>query len=67
MKDMVSWKFKKCPRCGGDLFMDSDMDGWYEQCLQCSYRHDLQPLTQLKGTPIKDAKAAEAPDKSKQK
>ena len=35
------WKFKACPRCGGDVFIDSDEDGWYEQCLQCSYHTDL--------------------------
>lgn len=38
---MVMWKFKSCPRCGGDIFLDKDMDSWYEQCLQCGYRHDL--------------------------
>ncbi len=67
MKDMVMWKFKKCPRCGGDLFMDSDMDGWYEQCLQCSYRHDLEPLAQIKGTPAKDTKPTGTREKSKEK
>ncbi len=34
---MVRWKFKKCPRCSGDLFLDREPDGWYEQCLQCGY------------------------------
>jgi len=31
------WKLKSCPRCKGDVFVDSDEYGWYEQCLQCSY------------------------------
>ena len=41
---MVTWKFKSCPRCGGDLFLDRDIDSWYEQCLQCSYRNDLRNI-----------------------
>ncbi len=47
---MVRWRIKSCPRCGGDLFMDRDMDSWYEQCLQCSYRVELQPVARFKGS-----------------
>ncbi len=57
---MVSWKFKKCPRCAGDLYIDKDMDGWYEQCLQCSYRRDLRSL---EGVPEQTAPTAEKPKK----
>ena len=45
---MVEWKLKSCPRCGGDVFIARDLDGWYEQCLQCSYRADLRALTRSK-------------------
>jgi ribosomal protein S27AE len=45
---MVMWKFKSCPRCGGDFFIDKDADGWYEQCLQCAYRRELKPLAERK-------------------
>lgn len=45
---MVMWKLKSCPRCGGDLFIDKDADGWYEQCLQCAYRRELKPLAEPK-------------------
>ena len=45
---MVMWKTKSCPRCGGDTFIDSDMDGWYEQCLQCSHRLELRNLVETK-------------------
>ncbi len=31
----------RCPRCGGNLYLDSDYIGWYEQCLQCAYMKDL--------------------------
>ena len=41
---MTKWKLKSCPRCGGDMLIDKDMDFWYEQCLQCSYKVELQPL-----------------------
>ena len=41
---MLHWKLKSCSRCGGDLFIDRDMDGWFEQCLQCSYLKELREL-----------------------
>ena len=39
---MGTWQKNRCPRCGGRVFADSDMDGWYEQCINCSYRNELQ-------------------------
>ena len=39
---MGKWKMGNCPRCGGSTFIDSDMDGWYEQCINCSYRNELK-------------------------
>lgn len=33
---------KRCPRCGGNLFIDEDPVGYYEQCLQCGYEHQIQ-------------------------
>ena len=44
---MANWKFKGCPRCQGDIFIDRDLDGWHEQCLQCSYRHELKNLAEF--------------------
>ena len=38
---MVTWRLKGCPRCGGDIFVTRDRDGWIEQCLQCSLRREL--------------------------
>src|SRR5512138_2642622 len=36
--DMINrWKLKDCPRCGGDIFMDIDENGWLGHCLQCGY------------------------------
>ena len=45
---MPRWKFKSCPRCGGDVFIDQDLNGWYEQCLQCSHKHELKNLSRFK-------------------
>ena len=39
---MGNWKISGCPRCGGSLFVDRDMYGWYEQCINCSYMNELQ-------------------------
>jgi hypothetical protein len=37
-----------CPRCQGDIVLDNeDQYGWYEQCLQCGYIHDLQTIVQV--------------------
>ncbi len=41
---MLHWKLKSCSRCGGDLFVDRDADGWFEQCLQCSHRRELRDV-----------------------
>lgn len=45
---MSRWKIRACPRCGGDMFLDRDLDSWYEQCLQCSYRVEMKPLAAVK-------------------
>ena len=31
------WKLKACRHCGGDVFLDKDEYGWFENCLQCGY------------------------------
>jgi len=39
------WNLKGCPRCGGDTFIDRDIDGWYESCLMCGYSGDAPRVT----------------------
>jgi len=51
---MAVVKFKSCPRCQGDVFLDSDMDGWYEQCLPCGYRRDLKSLEEFYETTVEN-------------
>ena len=41
---------KKCPRCGGNVFLDVDEYGWLEKCLQCSYTCDLGKIAENKKT-----------------
>ncbi|MBN1643449.1 MAG: hypothetical protein JW856_01315 [Dehalococcoidales bacterium] len=38
---MAVWKLKGCPRCNGDLFIQREADGWYEECLLCGYQKDV--------------------------
>jgi hypothetical protein len=45
---MLKWRLKACSRCNGDVFIDRDMDGWFEQCLQCSYRRELKDIKDYK-------------------
>jgi hypothetical protein len=46
--DADKWRFKGCPKCGGDLFVDYDLNGWYEECLQCGYLHDLNTILEVR-------------------
>jgi DNA-directed RNA polymerase subunit M/transcription elongation factor TFIIS len=35
------WRYKSCPRCHGDIFVDEDVDTTYVKCLQCGYEKEL--------------------------
>ena len=41
------WKFKTCPRCDGDLFLDEDFQSRsiFWTCLQCGYHSDESKST----------------------
>ena len=41
-------RLKGCPRCKGDILIDRDHVGWYEQCIQCGYLHDIEPSVKRK-------------------
>ena len=45
--DAEMWKFRSCPRCGGDVFLDSDEHVWYEHCLQCGYIRELKGIAEF--------------------
>lgn len=38
---------KRCPKCGGNVYLDEDQYGWFEHCLQCGYTCDLQGVLDL--------------------
>lgn len=39
-------RLKVCPKCKSrySLFIDRDHFGWYEECLQCGYQHDMERM-----------------------
>ena len=32
---------KNCPRCGGDIYCESDVYGSYIECAQCAFLRDV--------------------------
>jgi predicted nucleic-acid-binding Zn-ribbon protein len=59
---------KKCPKCGGNLYLDRDyyFDGgfisWYNQvsCLQCGFNHSVMAPPQKATTPVTAARTMPA-------
>ncbi len=37
---------KRCPKCGGNVFLHRDFHGWYEECLQCGHISNLPDLVE---------------------
>ena len=37
------FRLKACPKCYGDLSLESDSYGAFEKCLQCGLSRDLGP------------------------
>ncbi len=48
MPALGTLRLKACPRCKGDVVFERDNWGWYEQCIQCGYLHDLQDEVEVK-------------------
>lgn len=48
---MGKWIKNGCPKCGGSMFIDNDMDGWYEQCINCSFRQELKESSNRRPIP----------------
>jgi len=48
-------KVRGCIHCqNGEVFVDHDMYGWYETCLQCGYSHDLPDIMEPAAEECKD-------------
>ncbi|MFQ6122139.1 MAG: hypothetical protein ACE5LA_03660 [Dehalococcoidales bacterium] len=37
----------RCPKCGGNVYLDRDYYGCYEKCLQCAYTRDLKSIYKI--------------------
>ena len=55
-------KFKACPKCKGDLYLNQDMYGKYLNCLQCGYLKDISSGSEIPQrepvTAVEERKAA---------
>lgn len=40
-------KFSSCPKCGGQMFRDSDRFGAFESCIQCGTSRDINVESKL--------------------
>jgi hypothetical protein len=50
--EMTVWKLKSCPKCGGDLHIDRDLENWFACCLQCGHERLLNdPATPVETMP----------------
>jgi hypothetical protein len=55
--------FKSCPRCKGDVNVDSDSYGAYAKCLQCGFSRDMPaPGTRRRIMPVAPAMPVSLPD-----
>lgn len=39
------WRLKGCAKCRGDVYLDRDRNGWFEECLQCGHVQYLGAIT----------------------
>ena len=56
----VVMKLKSCPKCKGNVIIDRDQYGWYEQCMQCGYLADLEDIVLVEKPPVKIKKYKKA-------
>jgi len=55
---------KACPRCRGDMILDSDYYGHYVSCIQCGASLDKSKRSLLQGRLFVDRPATELPEMS---
>jgi DNA-directed RNA polymerase subunit M/transcription elongation factor TFIIS len=54
--NVTSPRLDNCPKCKGQLLLEKDNYGLYQQCLQCGYLHDLKTFPMLDSEKIEDEK-----------
>jgi uncharacterized protein (DUF983 family) len=42
--DLEMPKSRQCPKCGGKMFFYTDLESWYAECVECSYRYNLMDI-----------------------
>jgi len=60
---VATWKFKSCPRCGGDVFLDKDQYSWCEHCVQCGHVRDLKSIDEFNKLSVENEKKPAAAGK----
>ncbi|UCC17758.1 MAG: hypothetical protein JSU58_04180 [Dehalococcoidales bacterium] len=45
---------KRCTKCGGNVYFDSDLNGWYEKCFQCGFTNYMEIMVELQQTARKN-------------
>ena len=56
---MLRLRLKSCPRCKGDIILEQDHWGWYQQCIQCGYLRDLQNVVEVKQQRVQEERKGE--------
>jgi hypothetical protein len=51
---------RRCPKCGGNLYMEKDYYGWYEECLQCAFVQDMRKIYENKNAPAASTQSKES-------
>ena len=59
--DIKMWKLRGCPRCQGDVFLDSEEHIWFEHCLQCGYTRELKSIDEFGDPSLWPVKEGPAP------
>ncbi len=44
-------KLSSCPRCGGNLVLDRDIDGYFKRCIQCSFSVSVSTPFKIESKP----------------
>ena len=61
--DVEMPKLRRCPQCGGNMFFYTDLENWYAECVECSYRCDLKSVAESEEIPSQMEKESAVEDK----
>ncbi len=54
---MTFWYSRRCPRCGGDLYLDEDETGKFYVCFQCAREYPIQYIERPAAEKAREAAA----------